>query len=46
MLDLPDDEISMILGVNTNTVTKTRSRVMQKLNIKGVNSFRNYVKDI
>jgi DNA-binding CsgD family transcriptional regulator len=46
MLDLPDDEISMILGVNTNTVTKTRSRVMQKLNIKGVNRFRNYVKEI
>lgn len=46
LLNLPDNEISSVLGVNINSIRQTRSRVMRKLSINGVNSFKAYVFDI
>ncbi|MCF8275019.1 MAG: tetratricopeptide repeat protein [Flavobacteriaceae bacterium] len=43
LLNLPDNEISGLLGVNINSVRQTRSRVMRKLSINGINSFKTYV---
>lgn len=43
LLNLPDNEISGLSGVNINSVRQTRSRVMRKLSINGVNSFKTYV---
>ena len=46
LLNLSDNEISSVLGVNINSVRQTRSRVMRKLSINGVNSFKAYVFEI
>lgn len=43
LLNLPDNEISGLLGVNINSVRQTRSRVMRKLSINGINSFKTFV---
>lgn len=43
LLNLPDNEISGLLGVNINSVRQTRSRVMRKLSIIGINAFKTHV---